>query len=181
MIDPKLLRSATEDVARNLARRGYRLDVEALNELEAKRRHWQLESDRLRAERNSHAKTIGQAKGRGDDIAPLLARGEALAHEVEATDQALAACSRVERLAARPAQSAARLVPDGARSANVVVRQWRAARVGIRRLIMWRWARSLAVLISSATVSARFVVMRGAPRMHASRAIHAGSAPGQAH
>ena len=39
MIDPKLLRSATEEVARNLARRGYRLDVQALNVLEEKRRH----------------------------------------------------------------------------------------------------------------------------------------------
>ena len=47
MIDPKLLRSTPEAVARNLARRGFVLDVQAYNELEAKRRHWQLESDRL--------------------------------------------------------------------------------------------------------------------------------------
>ena len=81
-------------MARNLARRGYRLDVEALSALEGKRRHWQLESDRLRAERNSHAKAIGQAKGRGDDIVPLLARGEALAQQVEAADQALEAIQK---------------------------------------------------------------------------------------
>src|SRR5580658_9502458 len=60
MIDPKLLRADPEQVARNLARRGYRLDVEALRGLEQKRRDWQIESDRLRAARNNHAKVVGQ-------------------------------------------------------------------------------------------------------------------------
>jgi seryl-tRNA synthetase len=89
MIDPKLLRSAPEEVARNLARRGFVLDVAALQALEERRRHWQLEVDRLRAERNSHAKAVGMAKGKGEDITPLLARGEALGKEVEAADAGL--------------------------------------------------------------------------------------------
>ena len=38
MIDPKLLRSAPEQIARNLARRGYQLDVQTLQELEEKRK-----------------------------------------------------------------------------------------------------------------------------------------------
>ena len=50
MIDPKLLRSDPEAVARNLARRGYTLDVQALRTLEEKRKPWQVEADRLRAE-----------------------------------------------------------------------------------------------------------------------------------
>ncbi len=91
MIDPKLLRTAPDEVARNLARRGFRLDVQAWQALEEKRRAGQLEADRLRAERNSHAKAVGQAKGRGEDIAPLMARGESLAREVELADQALSA------------------------------------------------------------------------------------------
>jgi seryl-tRNA synthetase len=91
MIDPKLLRSDPGQVAKNLARRGFVLDVQAFNALEEKRRQWQLESDRLRAERNAHAKAIGQAKGRGEDVAPLMARGEALAREVEDADRALEA------------------------------------------------------------------------------------------
>ena len=91
MIDPKLLRTAPDEVARNLARRGYTLDVQAFNALEEKRRHWQLESDRLRAQRNSHAKLVGQAKSRGEAVAPLMARGETLAREVEDADRALEA------------------------------------------------------------------------------------------
>jgi seryl-tRNA synthetase len=90
MIDPKLLRSAPEEVARNLARRGYRLDVQALQELEQRRRHWQIESDRLRAARNGHAKAVGQARGRGEDIAPLLHAGEQLAHQLLQVDGELA-------------------------------------------------------------------------------------------
>src|SRR5262249_50986348 len=126
MIDPKLLRNATEEVARNLARRGFRLDVEALSVLEEKRRRCQLESDRLRAERNSHAKAIGQAKGRGEDIAPLMARGEALAREVEATDQALAAVqTELGDWQLGLPNLLHESVPEGAdENSNVVLREW---------------------------------------------------------
>ena len=59
MIDPKLLRSDPEAVARNLARRGFTLDVAALRVLEEKRKPWAVEVDRLRAERNANAKAVG--------------------------------------------------------------------------------------------------------------------------
>jgi seryl-tRNA synthetase len=89
MIDPKLLRSAPDEVARNLARRGYQLDVQALQALEEKRRHWQIESDRLRAARNGHARAVGLARGRGEDIAPLLQTGEALTQQLSLADAQL--------------------------------------------------------------------------------------------
>ncbi len=168
MIDPKLLRSATEEVARNLARRGYRLDVEALNELEAKRRHWQLESDRLRAERNSHAKAIGQAKGRGEDIAPLLARGEALASEVEETDRALAAVlTELSDWQLGLPNLLNASVPDGSdESANVVVRQWGEPRelgfVPRDHVALGEKLGGLDFEAATRISGARFVVMRGA-------------------
>ena len=91
MIDPKLLRSDPEAVARNLARRGFTLDVAALRALEEKRKTSQVESDRLRAERNANAKAVGMAKGRGEDVAPLLARGEALTGELASAERGLTA------------------------------------------------------------------------------------------
>ena len=91
MIDPKLLRNDPEGVARNLARRGFTLDVAAYSALEAQRRTWQVETDRLRAARNAHAKAVGAARGRGEDIAPLVAQGEALARDTEAADARLTA------------------------------------------------------------------------------------------
>ncbi len=91
MIDPKLLRTDSEVVARNLARRGYQLDVAAFQALEERRRRWQMESDRLRAARNAHAKAVGQARARGQDIAPLVAEGEALTRGLGEADQQMTA------------------------------------------------------------------------------------------
>ena len=89
MIDPKLLRSDPEAVARNLARRGHVLDVAGFQRLEHERRHWQIETDRLRATRNAHAKTVGQARARGEDIAALVREGDALTVELTAAEAKL--------------------------------------------------------------------------------------------
>ena len=123
MIDPKLLRSAPEEVARLLARRGYRFDLIAWQGLEDKRRHWQIETDRLRAARNSHAKAVGQARGRGEDIAPLLLQGEELTQGLSGAEQELNA---VQVALARWQLDLPNLlhesVPDGAEeSANVEI------------------------------------------------------------
>jgi seryl-tRNA synthetase len=91
MIDPKLLRSDPDAVACNLARRGHTLDVNAFRTLEEKRKNRQIEADRLRAERNANAKAVGMAKGKGEDVAPLLARGEALTGELSVADRELTA------------------------------------------------------------------------------------------
>jgi len=89
MIDLRLLRSDPELIARNLARRGYQLDVPAWQRLEDQRRHWQIETDRLRAARNAHAKAVGQARGRGEDIVTLVHTGEALAQELGGSEAQL--------------------------------------------------------------------------------------------
>jgi seryl-tRNA synthetase len=64
--------------------------VEGLQRLEESRRRWKIETDQLRAARNSHAKAVGQARGRGEDIAPLVSAGEALAEKLEVADAELA-------------------------------------------------------------------------------------------
>jgi len=86
VLDPKLLRTDPDAVARNLARRGYQLDVPLFRTLEEQRKALQVEADRLRAERNNHSRAVGTAKARGEDIAPLMARGEVLATEVARVD-----------------------------------------------------------------------------------------------
>ncbi len=91
MIDPKLLRSDPEGVARNLARRGFVLDVAALRALEDKRKPWTVEVDRLRAERNANAKAVGMAKGQGRDAGALLAKGESLTAALAEAEGKLAA------------------------------------------------------------------------------------------
>jgi len=89
VIDSKLLRTDPQAIARNLARRGFVLDVARLNALEEDRKRLQIEADRLRSERNSNAKAVGMAKGRGEDTAPLIARGEHLTRELAEVDESL--------------------------------------------------------------------------------------------
>jgi seryl-tRNA synthetase len=89
LLDSKLLRTDPESVAANLARRGFTLDVADCRVLEDERKRWQVEVDRLRAERNANAKAVGQGKGRGEEIAPMLAKGEALGKELAQAETAL--------------------------------------------------------------------------------------------
>ncbi len=91
MIDPKLLRSDPRGVAANLARRGFHLDVAAFTAFEERRKAAQVESDRVRAERNANAKAVGMAKGKGEDASALLARAEELTKQLAASDAAIAA------------------------------------------------------------------------------------------
>ena len=72
MIDPKLLRQSTAEVAANLARRKFVFDADAYLVLEERRKSIQVETEKLRGERNSNSKNIGKAKAQGEDIAPLL-------------------------------------------------------------------------------------------------------------
>lgn len=83
MLDSKLVRTQTEDVAARLATRGYVLDVSLVESLEARRKAVQTRTETLQAERNARSKGIGQAKARGEDIAPLLAEVDRMGSELE--------------------------------------------------------------------------------------------------
>ncbi len=71
MLDPNLLRNDLDLVANKLARRGFKLDVDTLRQLEEKRKVLQVETESLQAERNARSKSIGEAKARGEDISAL--------------------------------------------------------------------------------------------------------------
>ena len=73
MIDPKLLRQSAKEVADNLARRGHEFDADAYLALDEQRKALQVDTEALRNERNTSAKTIGKAKAGGEDVEPLLA------------------------------------------------------------------------------------------------------------
>ena len=68
MLDPNLLRNELDLVAQKLARRGFKLDVATIRDLEEKRKVLQVETENLQAERNARSKSIGAAKARGEDI-----------------------------------------------------------------------------------------------------------------
>ena len=89
MIDPKLLRSDIEAVAKRLARRGFNLNVGLFNELEEKRKAIQVTTQDLQNERNVRSKSIGKAKAQGQDIEPLLAEVGQLGDALDAAKQEL--------------------------------------------------------------------------------------------
>ena len=90
MLDPKYLRTELEETAARLAKRGYELDTDALAQLEERRKVLQVSTQELQAQRNSRSKSIGQAKARGEDIAPLLAEVGELGDQLDAAKAELA-------------------------------------------------------------------------------------------
>ncbi len=72
MIDPKLLRANLEEVARQLTRRGYRLDTQALATIEEKRKRVQVIAQQFQQDRNAKSKAIGIAKSKGEDTTKLM-------------------------------------------------------------------------------------------------------------
>src|SRR5678816_3950228 len=126
MIDPKLLRADPEGVAANLARRGFQLDVAALRALDERRKYWQIESDRLRAQRNANAKAVGIAKAKGQDAAPLLADVEELSRGLARAEAEMASVQSAldDWMLGLPHMLHAS-VPDGKDAgSNIEVRRW---------------------------------------------------------
>ena len=89
MLDQKLLRSDIEKVARKLAMRGYELDINQFNQLEARRKELSVKTQELQNERNTRSKSIGKARAQGEDIAPLLAEVANLGDELDAAKKQL--------------------------------------------------------------------------------------------
>ena len=126
MIDPKLLRQSTADVAKNLSRRGFDFDVDAYLALEERRKSLQVNTENLRNERNSSSKNIGKAKAQGEDIAPLLAAVKDLGDRLEQNEVALQALlSELQSIELGLPNLLDDDVPDGRdEDDNVEVRRW---------------------------------------------------------
>ncbi|MFQ3210240.1 MAG: seryl-tRNA synthetase, partial [Colwellia sp.] len=84
MLDAKLLRTDLDNIAQQLAKRGFELDSASLSELDEQRKAVQVKTQELQNERNTRSKSIGQAKARGEDIAPLLAHVSQLGNDLDA-------------------------------------------------------------------------------------------------
>ncbi|MCH9827653.1 MAG: serine--tRNA ligase [Gammaproteobacteria bacterium] len=126
MLDPKLLRSDPETVRARLARRGFEFDLAGFADLESRRKLLQIETEALQSERNTRSKSIGQAKGRGEDIAPLLAAVDQIKGKLESNASALEAVqAEIEQFVMALPNLPHESVPDGtSEDDNVEVRRW---------------------------------------------------------
>src|SRR5690606_26369532 len=126
MLDPSLLRSQTAVLAARLATRGHVLDTAVLESLESERKAIQVRTQELQNLRNTRSKAIGQAKAKGEDVAPLLAEVAGLGEQLKASE------AELERVRAELDAIALGLpnVPDPSvpvgpdEAANVEVHRW---------------------------------------------------------
>lgn len=126
MLDSKLVRTQLTEVAERLAARGFVLDVARLEALESQRKSVQVRTEQLQAERNSRSKSIGQAKARGEDIAPLLADVDRMGNELDEAKRELDGIqAELDHLMLTIPNLPHESVPVGAdEEGNVEVRRW---------------------------------------------------------
>ena len=86
MLDIQLLRNSIDAVAARLATRGYVLDVDAFQKLEAGRKTLQTRTQDLQASRNHLSRQIGMLKSKGEDASAVMAEVTALKDELEANE-----------------------------------------------------------------------------------------------
>ncbi|MBX9914700.1 MAG: serine--tRNA ligase [Pseudomonadaceae bacterium] len=126
MLDSKLIRTQLHETAERLAARGFTLDVLRLEALEAQRKTIQTRTEQLQAERNARSKAIGQAKQRGQDIAPMLAEVDRMGSELEQGKSELDVIQlELDNILLNIPNLPHESVPLGAdEDANVEVRRW---------------------------------------------------------
>jgi len=167
MIDQKLLRQSAAEVAQNLARRGFTFDTEEYLALEERRKGLQVETENLRSERNSSAKSIGMAKAKGDDIEPLLAAVKDLGEKLESNEAALQDVQKsLSDIELGLPNLLSNDVPDGhLESDNTEVRRWgEPADLGFQardHIDLGEQSGLLDFESASRISGARFAVMRG--------------------
>lgn len=126
MLDINLLRKDLPAVTKALALRGIEFDAHRFNELEARRKSVQVETEALQARRNEVSRLIGQLRSKGEDASAEMAESKKIPARLAALEHEL---SRVQNelrqwlanLPNLPHES----VPAGQDSDdNVEVRRW---------------------------------------------------------
>ncbi|WP_027670159.1 serine--tRNA ligase [Rheinheimera baltica] len=168
MLDPKFLRNELTETAARLAQRGFTLDVSRLTALEEQRRQLQVATQELQNQRKTKSKAIGQAKGRGEDITPLLAEVDGLGAQLDAAKHQLdAVLAEVEQIALTVPNLADSSVPLGKdENENVEVRRFgepRQFEFEVKDHVALGEALDKGLDFESAVkiAGSRFVVMRG--------------------
>ncbi len=126
MLDPKLLRTNLDEVARQLSRRELEVDKSWFSSRERQRRRLQTTTEGLQNQRNKNSKLIAQAKSSGQDVTAILdemrkINGELEASEVQLEHSQLEIYAWMLTLPNIPHES----VPDGRTDEDdVEVRKW---------------------------------------------------------
>ena len=126
MLDPKKLRQSTQEVANNLARRGFQFDIDAYSSLNESRKLLQIENDKLKNKRNNASKEVGIAKSKGEDVTELLKSSENINGLLINNESKLSQIlSEIELIELGLPNLLSDRVPDGKNeSDNELIRSW---------------------------------------------------------
>jgi seryl-tRNA synthetase len=173
MFDVQVLRTQLAETAALLKHRNFELDAIAFESLEAERKTIQSQTQDLQAQRNASSKQIGIAKGKGEDVAPIMAQIAGLGDTLTAAEAKLSAVqAKLDAMLLAIPNLPHASVPLGKGEAeNVEVRRWgtpRAFDFAVKdHIAIGEHLGGIDFDVAAKLSGARFAVMKaGIARMH---------------
>ena len=124
MLDPRLYREDVDTIRKGLERRGAKVDLDAMVNIDIEKRKSNLRLDQLKAERNAATEQIAQMKRAGQDARPAIEKTRSLGDEIKAEQERFDDFeSRFRGLALLVPNLPHASVPDGKSAAENVVRK----------------------------------------------------------
>lgn len=167
MLDMKHLRLDTAQTAERLATRGYQLDVKRFQDLEARRKERQTQTQDLQNERNKLSKSIGLAKAAGKEVTDLMAQvGQLGAQLTEAEHHLNLLQQEIHNIAACIPNLPHNTVPLGkSEEDNVELRRWGSPKTYDfpvqDHVALGEALNGISFELGSKLTGARFVVLQG--------------------
>ncbi|MCK5894840.1 MAG: serine--tRNA ligase [Endozoicomonadaceae bacterium] len=126
MLDPKYIRSNAEEVAVQLRKKHYELDVKRIISLDSERKSIQLSTEQLQSERKSGSKQFGMLKAKGEDVSELKSSLENINEKLNVSEQALKDIqAELEAILLMVPNLPHESVPEGKdENDNLKIRQW---------------------------------------------------------
>ena len=173
MLDPQLLRTDIQQTARKLHGRGYQLDIDRFNELEAGRKQLQVKTQELQALRNAKSKQIGIAKSNNESVNYILKEVSQVGDELTKLEAQLSSIQEsYQQLAELVPNIPDDDVPKGRdESDNQEIRQWGNPREfnykPLDHVDLGENLKQLDFETAATITGSRFVVMQdGIARLH---------------
>jgi seryl-tRNA synthetase len=124
MLDPRLYREDVDKIRQGLERRGAKVDLDAMVNMDIEKRKINLSLDQLKSERNAATEQIAQMKRSGQDAQAAIEKTRTLGDEIKAQQEKFNDLeSRFQAMALLVPNLPQASVPNGRSSADNVVRR----------------------------------------------------------
>ena len=126
MLDPRLYREEVDKIRHGLERRGAKVDLDAMVNMDIEKRKINVRLDQLKSERNAATENIAKLKRAGQDAQPDIEKTRTLGDEIKSQQEKFDDLeARFKALALLVPNLPHASVPDGRSSAdNKVVKEW---------------------------------------------------------